>query len=500
MVSWVVLEEMKIPYVMDTTPLRAYLRPGEKKRQRLVPVIQLWDQERSGSGSSWVFQAAMRDVGRGEQVCAMLAERFGAKSPWPKARPEWLQLFSQLQKAHSAYKRLPGGKPTWGVSPSHGPKEEEHLASALDALEEALGASEGSFLGAARPHMVDLMLLPILERVEALLLHPFLASGPRLSNWASVSEMLSTGRRPGICSFGELCSDAETLLAISLREDPGRTSAMPLPRNAILSPALSVLEAAEAAAQHSQEACREAAARICSNHSAIVSFACCGRGCGRRTVEARKMAEGYPGHNPEVDLALRQVVESLLRASCRDAYPSELESAARRAARSSAAALALAPLRFLSQNIGVPRDMAALPAGALRAHLRLHLAACENQLQGLGGLGQAARARPRLSRPGRPGRPPERQGETPAASAAAPSRRPSSQSRNLGRRPNRRPGPDEQRSVASLSAGFGRQGKKVRRQHAIGMSWWINSLLLAKFIALTTNFSYIGVGVLENLC
>ena len=30
--------------------------------------------------------------------------------------------------------------------------------------------------------------------------------------------------------------------------------------------------------------------------------------------------------------------------------------------------------------------------------------------------------------------------------------------------------------------------------------WCILSLLLAKFIALTTNFSYIGVGVLENLC
>ena len=76
MVYWVVLEEMKIPYVMDTTPLRAYLRrpllfdnlqdfgrlrqcarserlrlvplsgrPGEKKRQRLVPVIQLLDEE-----------------------------------------------------------------------------------------------------------------------------------------------------------------------------------------------------------------------------------------------------------------------------------------------------------------------------------------------------------------------------------------------------------------------------------------------------------------------
>ena len=27
----------------DTTPLRAYLKPGEKKKQRMVPVIQLID-------------------------------------------------------------------------------------------------------------------------------------------------------------------------------------------------------------------------------------------------------------------------------------------------------------------------------------------------------------------------------------------------------------------------------------------------------------------------
>ncbi|CAE7823899.1 Slc35f3, partial [Symbiodinium sp. KB8] len=498
MVSWVVLEEMKIPYVTDTTPLRAYLRPGEKKRQRLVPVIQLLDQERS-KGSSWIFQSAMRDVGRGEQAVAAESAREtcgplllrglcdagrtvwdldieagvarallqAAEGQGPRA-PALLFYYCpvlrrcdgsftspSLREAHSAYKRLPGGKPTWGVSPSHGQKEEEHLTSALDALDEALSASEGSFLGGARPHMVDLMLLPILERVEALLLHPFLASGPRLSNWAS-SEMLSTGRLPGLCSFGDLCSDAETLLAISLREDPGRTSALPgtALSGTLLRPAISVLEAAEAAAQHSQEACREAAARICSNHSAIVSFACCGRGCGRRTVEARKMAETYPGHNPEVDLALRQVVESLLRAAGRHAYPSELESAARRAARSSARASALAPLRFLSQNIGVPRDMAALPAAALRAHLLLHLAACEGEL----GRGPARR----LSRPKQ-------------QPSAAPSPSPSSSESRLGR--PRRPGLDEKLSVASLS---GRQGSSFGRQGKTG------------FIALTTNFSYIG--------
>ena len=40
-----VLEELRVPYVMDVTPLRAYLKDGEKKKQRMVPVIQLIDEE-----------------------------------------------------------------------------------------------------------------------------------------------------------------------------------------------------------------------------------------------------------------------------------------------------------------------------------------------------------------------------------------------------------------------------------------------------------------------
>ena len=110
---------------------------------------------------------------------------------------------------------------------------QEQLMSALDDLEAALAASakrsdadaaaaKSCFLNGSKPNMMDLMLLPMLERVEALLLHPFLqVSGLELRNWPRVWAMLAEGRRPGVCSFGHLCSDAETLLAISLREDPG---------------------------------------------------------------------------------------------------------------------------------------------------------------------------------------------------------------------------------------------------------------------------------------
>ncbi|CAK9056490.1 Hypothetical protein (Fragment) [Durusdinium trenchii] len=235
-VSWVVLEELRVPYVMDVTPLRAYLKDGEKKKQRMVPVIQLIDEERS-SASEWIFEDALKHVGRGEQVCAMLSERFPAElrraglttAPPRAAQSTQWSLFGQLQAAHSAYKRLPGGRPTWGVAGAE-PQHQEQLTAALDALETALAASARQtaspsyFLNGSKPNMIDLMLLPMLERVEALLLHPFLQpSRLHLSTWPRIWAMLAEGRRPGVCSFGELTSDAETLLAISLREDPGRT-------------------------------------------------------------------------------------------------------------------------------------------------------------------------------------------------------------------------------------------------------------------------------------
>eukprot|EP00401_Gymnodinium_catenatum_P007058 CAMPEP_0117552840 /NCGR_PEP_ID=MMETSP0784-20121206/49916_1 /TAXON_ID=39447 /ORGANISM="" /LENGTH=546 /DNA_ID=CAMNT_0005349927 /DNA_START=264 /DNA_END=1901 /DNA_ORIENTATION=+ len=415
MVSWTVLEEMRIPYVMDTTPLRAYLKPGEKKRQRLVPVIQLLDKK-SSDAKSWVFQDTMQGVGRGEQVCQMLAERYPTSGLWPESPTQRelaesdLDLFLGLQQAHSAYKRLPGGRPTWGVSQAHSKKDEQRLVAALDRLEAALTGStagkhakahqpshgeaarddlvrcrdadvgDDAFLRGATPYMVDLMMLPILERVEALLLHPFLggSSGHVLSNWPRVSRMLAVGRKPGVCSFGELCSDAETLLAISLRDDGDRTPLAPL-QGTVLQPPLAVLEATRAAAEHSAVACHDAAARIC--HKAIVAFACQGRGCGRGRNDIKQAAAAYSCTGPIVDLVLRSVVAALVLKGTPEYRALQLERDARAMARAlqGDAKAAVPALRFLAQNIGVPRDMSAASAAALRAHLRVFIAALENR-------------------------------------------------------------------------------------------------------------------------
>ena len=252
-----------------------------------------------------------------------------------------------------------------------GQPAQEQLTAALDALETALAASARQtaspsyFLNGSKPNMIDLMLLPMLERVEALLLHPFLQpSRLHLSTWPRIWAMLAEGRRPGVCSFGELTSDAETLLAISLREDPGRT---PYTEGTQMDP--TSLSAAVAAARgHAPAARREAAARVATN------------------AAARQAKAAYPQGAPaSVDAALRWVVQSLLR----EETPVELESQARRAAdalrQDAAEALeAAAALRFLAQNVGVPRDMAPAPAAALRAWLRLLVAALEQRGPGKG--------------------------------------------------------------------------------------------------------------------
>ena len=43
MVSWVVLEEMKIPHVMETTPLRAYLRRAARELQSILWVVEPYE-------------------------------------------------------------------------------------------------------------------------------------------------------------------------------------------------------------------------------------------------------------------------------------------------------------------------------------------------------------------------------------------------------------------------------------------------------------------------
>lgn len=397
MTAWTVLEEMRIPYVMDTTPLRAYLKPGEKKPARLrkvspkgvVPIVQFLDEGSSGRGK-WVFGDPVKNVGRGEQVCEMLQKRFPLQSLLRKeSRSQHMALFTRIQKGYRPYKYLPNGRPTWGVNPKHTKAHEKALVSALDGLEAELARGNSSFLHGDRPYMIDLMLLPYLERVEALLLHPYLGgtSGLSLEKWPRVSKMLAAGRTPGVCSFSELSSDAETLLAISMRDDGARLAegvADSLVASSLKTVAeLSLADLARLAAGHAGACRRDAAARICAKHKAVVGFACSGRGCGRgeSAVKAAKAkSPASPRIAVAVDIALRAVVAALLLdEDDPEKRATLLESDAVRCAKSlrSDASCAVPALRFLSLNVGVPRDMSASSAGALRAHLKLLVRALE---------------------------------------------------------------------------------------------------------------------------
>jgi len=257
--------------------------------------------------------------------------------------------------------------------------------------------------------MIDMMLMPYLERVEALLLHPFLGgySGLLLGNWPHVSKMLAASRLPGVCSFGELSSDAETLLAISLRDDGWRLSedtAQTLLSTSLRdTQKLPVADAARLAADHTAGACRDAAARICANHAAVVGFTCRGRGCGRGQQAAEMAADTYhasAGVAVAVDVAMRSIVATLLRkGSGQEDLAIWLEAEARDCAHAlgNEGSLAAPALHFLSLNIGVPKDMSMASAAALRAHLKLFVAALEDE--GHDASLEVPKAKPREARP-----------------------------------------------------------------------------------------------------
>eukprot|EP00435_Cladocopium_sp_Y103_P011518 s1386_g3.t1 len=128
------------------------------------------------------------------------------------------------------------------------------------------------------------------------------------------------------------------------------------------------MEAAEVASAQPSDACHEAAAKLAVKAKAVAGFACAGRGCGRRRDEVPKVK--------------KQETPRGTGDSWEPDSPAELEARARRTARgleSEGAAATVPALRFLSQNIAVPRDLSRTGAAALRAALRLQLAALEQR-------------------------------------------------------------------------------------------------------------------------
>lgn len=66
----------------DTTPLRAYLKPGEKKKQRMVPVIQLIDDSAPWQNVAVMQTAAISSFSVNSAIMKWKIHQFQSNKSW----------------------------------------------------------------------------------------------------------------------------------------------------------------------------------------------------------------------------------------------------------------------------------------------------------------------------------------------------------------------------------------------------------------------------------
>ena len=251
----------------------------------------------------------------------------------------------------------------------------------------AMGGADvgGPFLeGGATPTVADLMLLPFLERTEAVVPYFFGRDALVTSRvpFGRIARYLSEARREH-AAFAALSSDATTLARTNLRY----ALAGQAPRYSV--PSMGVDEEAAAAIDGtSPKVCdawaaaasaadrREAAARLAAAAERVSAFA---RQCAELPPPPAPSgaARADASEGDAVDAALRALASLLLDGGHADAQrDSEIAAAALQSRYGAGgAAEAAAALEALSLNVGVPRDMSVEPARALRAYARILAAA-----------------------------------------------------------------------------------------------------------------------------
>jgi len=391
-----VVEKMKVPYTMKTIPLKSYMKPGDSAKREeymklcpdgFVPAVQMAARSTDGSTEFGPALESGRKPGlnAGYEICVDLMQRLPQEFPLPRTplrrgygealmkraadfeeiayavmneKPgsegpfmAFMDELSEVLMGHPMEGKVAGRFAWWNWGVDDG-----------DGDEEAFGGDKqaGPFMFGKHPCAADLLLLPMLERVEAYL--PPDASSPlSLEKWLAVKQMLEAARAPGACAFHDIGADSETLRSIRARH---RGSAAVRSAQAASTTQL----AADAASDH--EAGRDAAARVVKKHHAIARFATMGAGAFRPSP-----AEVSDSVVAATEDALQLVADSLLSGT---QEPAAAVSAAAEAASTLASAQAAdvlsetaAALLFLADNTGVPRDMGADAAKVFRAHLRL---------------------------------------------------------------------------------------------------------------------------------
>ena len=345
--TWLLLEAMRLPYAMRTLPLAAYLRPGEQKPAEYlaicpdgkVPSVQFRDERDETRMSAplrnaydifeelrrrWPERYPLGDAGRHDRLV-------GHTGPIAELEGATFALVFERDGARHRFR------------------------AAVGALGEILSEdASGPYCTGMSATAADLLLLNVLERTAAHV--PFFVGPAALDStpgWSCCAALLAAARgdTPGgaerVDAFADLAADDDSINSAFARsfKPPVRGLGAEPRRQSRGAPLLRAPESAR----------RDAAARLARNHLAVGGFA-------RRSAALPPVAPGDAGG--ALDDALAATARALLRGEA------DAAAAAREITREhgdAAAREAAAALVALERNVGVPRDMRAQSASALRA-------------------------------------------------------------------------------------------------------------------------------------
>ncbi len=414
---WLLLEAMQIPYTRSTVPLRHYKKATDHTllaqfeaelpcgaKPDAVPYVQLSSSPSCAGHADWSDPLRERTS---LDLLGALTTKFPEhalmpRTPKRRAYAEaLLEHTTTLQSvlygvlggraSSSAQRRYIAAMDEWDDAVSGVAKARFALGSRAfpddgDGHAERFGgdAAAGPFLFGERACAVDLLLLPLLERCEANVPHPVVGGLPALAleRWPALAALLEAGRSPEWTgSVAALLSDSITTSGVRLAVT-GAHAPLPAPPSNLVQAAL-VAAACDGAAR------LDAAARLAHKGTPIARFAVAGYGTGRPRPAGHTAGRADPRSElvAAVDSALRataslllQPAEPQLLASNAQALATELlQGAPNRQTGDAPLAVGVADaLVFLAMNTGVPRDMDAPAARALRAHLMLAAGAVGN--------------------------------------------------------------------------------------------------------------------------
>ncbi|KAL1499845.1 hypothetical protein AB1Y20_012529 [Prymnesium parvum] len=357
---WLALEEKRVPYAVEKVNMNCY---GEKPG---------WFWAMQPSGGIPVARIDGKVITESNAILFAIERQF---TGIPLLPAEGAPGHERVQPLLSLEREIFSSWFRWLTSSMNQGGQQKNFEALMTKVNHELGVSGGPFFLGERLSLVDCMFAPFLERMAASVLYykgiPIRRNPkwPHVEQWFLAMEARPSYRHiqsdfythvhdlppqvgrchsmPGAAKYADEIDGADGSWTLPLQDDDG-----------------TLLQPLSGLGFSAEQAARQAAERIIANRVNVVRFAA--RGAGRTGFPPVSAALSDPNAVPDeaaipqVDIALRHVVHSLLVGDevAGKSFTTGLDSA-----------VAVKTLGYLRDRISVPRDMGYPAARTLRAHL-----------------------------------------------------------------------------------------------------------------------------------